>query len=127
MHRSTYDGELARLCTREGLAFLPYYALAQGFLSGKYRTAAADRNGSPREDGARKLLDARGERMLREIDRIAAARHTTPAAVALAWLRGQPNVVAPIASARTKAQLLELLPMATLELSPEELRALTVI
>jgi len=127
MHRSTYDGELSGLCTREGLAFLPYYALAQGFLSGKYRTAAADGNGSPREDNARRYLDARGERMLREIDRIAAARRTTPAAVALGWLRGQPNVVAPIASARTKAQLLELLPMATLELSPEELRALTVI
>jgi len=135
VHRSTWDGELAELCTRERLAFLPYYALAQGFLTGKYRpvgTASAAGGAetvrdaaSPRRDGARRHLDARGERLLAELDRIAAAHGTSLAAVALAWLRAQQNVVAPIASARTAAQLAELLPMATLALTQEELRSLT--
>ena len=132
-HRSTYEGELAALCTRERLAFLPYYALAQGFLTGKYRTAApAAESGvdpgaaaSPRREGAKKYLDARGERLLARIDAIAQARGTSPSAVALAWRRAQPNVVAPIASARTVAQLAELLPSATLELSGRELQSLT--
>ena len=129
VHRSTYEGELAALCTRERLAFLPYYALAQGFLSGKYRAAAAggaaSEVASPRSGGARKYLDARGEQLLERIDRIVAAHRTTPAAVALAWLRAQPNVVAPIASARTSAQLAELLPMATLQLSRDDIGSLT--
>jgi aryl-alcohol dehydrogenase (NADP+) len=135
VHRSTWEGGLAELCTRERLAFLPYYALAQGFLTGKYRregpaSAAAGAGtagdaASPRRDGARRHLDARGERLLAELDRIAAAHATSLAAVALAWLRAQPNVVAPIASARTTAQLAELLPMATLPLTCEELQSLT--
>jgi aryl-alcohol dehydrogenase-like predicted oxidoreductase len=135
VHRSTWDGGLAELCRRERLAFLPYYALAQGFLTGKYRregpasaaggAVTAGDAASPRRDGARRHLDARGERLLAELDRIAAAHATSLAAVALAWLRAQQDVVAPIASARTAAQLAELLPMATLTLTCEELQSLT--
>jgi len=142
VHRSTYEGELAELCTREGLAFLPYYALAQGFLAGKYRAGAAvgGRPGaypareatrgdapapSPRSAGAQKYLDPRGLRVLAAVDAVAAAHATTAAAVSLAWLLAQRNVVAPIASARTPAQLAELLPMVSLRLTPEELARLT--
>jgi aryl-alcohol dehydrogenase (NADP+) len=125
VHRSTYEGPLAELCVREGLSFLPYYALAQGFLSGKYRPGAAIE--SVRSKGAGRYLDAHGERMLAALDGIALRRGTTVAAVALAWLLAQRNVVAPIASARTPAQLAELLPVATLELARAELATLDAI
>jgi aryl-alcohol dehydrogenase (NADP+) len=127
--RDLYEGTLESLCTRERLAFLPYYALAQGFLTGKYRTAAAVAGGaatsSPRASGALHYLDARGLRVLAVLDELAASHSTTVAAVALAWLRARPNVVAPIASARTPAQLAELLPMATISLTREQVTRLT--
>jgi len=127
LNRGVYEGELERLCSAERLAFLPYYSLAQGFLTGKYRaaTAAAAAGASLRSAGAMKYLDARGLCLLALLDEIAAAHATTVAAVALAWLRARPNVVAPIASARTVAQLDELLPMARLELTPAEVARLT--
>ena len=89
-----------------------------GFLTGKYRPGTTVE--SARAEGARKYLDARGQRVLAALDDIAAAHHTTVAAVALAWLLAQPTVAAPIASARTIAQLADLLPMATTKLTPEE-------
>jgi len=89
-----------------------------GFLSGKYRPGTTV--DSARAEGARKYLDARGQRVLSALDEIAAAHQTTVAAVALAWLLAQPTVAAPIASARTAAQLADLLPMATTTLTPEE-------
>lgn len=127
LQRDVYEGELEKLCGAERLAFLPYYALAQGFLTGKYRTAAAAGGGaaSPRATGATKYLDERGLRVLSVLDGIAAARATPVAAVALAWLLARPNVAAPIASARTASQLDELLPMARLELSADEVARLT--
>ena len=127
LNRGVYEGGLERLCSAERLAFLPYYALAQGFLTGKYRSAkpAAAGPASPRAAGALKYLDERGLRVLARLDEIAAAHATTVAAVALAWLRARPNVVAPIASARTPAQLDELLPMARLELTAAEVARLT--
>jgi aryl-alcohol dehydrogenase-like predicted oxidoreductase len=101
------------------LAVLLYYGLAKGFLTGKYRPGG-DAGGSPRAEGARAYLDARGEAVLAALDDVAAARGVSPAAVALAWLRTRPGVVAPIASARTTEQLEQILPAATLELTPEE-------
>jgi len=120
--RDEYEGALADVCAREGVACVPYFALAMGFLSGKYRPGSTVH--SARAEGARKYLDARGERMLAALDDIAAAHRTTVAAVSLAWLRGRPTVAAPIASARTVAQLSELLPMATLTLTADETRRL---
>jgi aryl-alcohol dehydrogenase-like predicted oxidoreductase len=127
LHRGVYEGELEQLCSAERLAFLPYYSLAQGFLTGKYRAAApAGATGaSPRSAGATKYLDARGLRVLAVLDQISAARATTVAAVALAWLRARRNVVAPIASARTVGQVDELLPMAGLALTAAEVARLT--
>jgi len=122
--RMQYEGPLAALCAREGVACIPYYALARGFLTGKYR-AGGDNADSPRAGAASAHLDARGHAILAALDELAAGRETTVAAVALAWLAAQPTVVAPIASARTPGQLAELLPMADLELSEAELERLT--
>jgi aryl-alcohol dehydrogenase (NADP+) len=123
MHRGEYEGTLADLCVREGVACVPYFALAKGFLTGKYRPGVTVE--SVRAGGAREYLDARGTRVLQALDDIAAAHGTTVAAVGLAWLRAQPGVVAPIASARTPQQLRDLLPMATLALSAEEIARLS--
>jgi len=107
-----------------GLAVLPYYALAKGFLTGKYRPGgeAVD---SPRAESARAYLERGGAAVLEPLDEIAEARRTTVAAVALAWLRSQPRVVAPIASARSTEQLEQILPAAALELTREELDVLS--
>jgi aryl-alcohol dehydrogenase-like predicted oxidoreductase len=101
------------------LAVCPYYGLAKGFLTGKYRPGG-EAVESQRSESARAYLEKGGEAVLEQLDELAAEHGTTVAAVALAWLRAQPQVVAPIASARTVAQLEEILPVATLELTPAE-------
>ncbi len=101
------------------LAVLPYFALAKGFLTGKYR-AGGEAVESPRAQAARAYLERGGAAVLDALDALAATRETTVAAVALAWLRAQPRVLAPIASARTTEQLEQILPAATLELTPAE-------
>jgi aryl-alcohol dehydrogenase-like predicted oxidoreductase len=118
------EGTLLPVADERDLAVLPYYGLAKGFLTGKYRPdgSAGD---SPRAEGARAYLDNGGAPVLDALDEVAAARDTTVAAVALAWLRAQPHVVAPIASARTTDQLEQILPAATLELSSQEVARLS--
>jgi len=102
MHRHDYEGALADLCVRESVACMPYFGLAKGFLTGKYRPdSTVD---SARAAGARAYLDARGLRVLGVLDDIAAARHPAVAAVSLAWLRAQPAVVAPIATVVSPSQ-----------------------
>jgi aryl-alcohol dehydrogenase-like predicted oxidoreductase len=125
VHRSDYEGELRDLCAGEGLACFPYYGLAKGFLTGKYRPGIQVH--SRRADSAGAYLDERGLRVLATLDDIAAAHHTTVAAVSLAWLIAQPTVVASIASARSVEQLTELLPAADLTLSPEDLARLSAV
>lgn len=118
--RDTYEGELQAVAAREGLAAVPYYALASGFPTGKYRPGATV--DSPRAAaGAGKHLDTeRGRKVLAALDDIAES-HTVPVAtVALAWLASRPTVAAPIASARTAAQLPALLGLAELVLTEEE-------
>jgi aryl-alcohol dehydrogenase-like predicted oxidoreductase len=124
MHRTGYESPLADLCAREGIDCMPYFALASGFLTGKYRIGGPD-TGSPRAGAARGYLDERGLAVLAVLDEIAASHGTTVAAVALAWLAAQPTVTAPIASARTPAQLAELLPMADLVVGDGELQRLS--
>ena len=121
-----FEAELRPLLEREQVACFPFYALAKGFLTGKYRTdgEAVD---SPRAAGAAEYLDERGERMLARLDHIAATHGVAPAAVAVAWLREQPTVVAPIASARNEAQLAPLLASVSLNLSDAELASLSAI
>ncbi|MCJ1672018.1 MULTISPECIES: aldo/keto reductase [unclassified Rathayibacter] len=116
------EADVLPLAREAGLAVVPYYALASGFLTGKYRDGSTP--DSPRASGAAQYLDARGRRVLAALDAAAAAHDAEVATVALAWLRSQDGVAAPIASARVMEQLPALLASATLELTVEELAAL---
>jgi|SRR5438067_1809487 len=118
-----YELDLAPLVQKEGLSTLPYFALAMGFLTGKYRSREASTAG-PRAAGAVKYLDHRGERVLEALDDIAATHDSTPAAVSLAWLAAQPTVAAPIASARSVEQLKDLVASVELQLADTELATL---
>jgi aryl-alcohol dehydrogenase-like predicted oxidoreductase len=122
--RDKYEGDLANIAAREGLSVVPYYALASGFLTGKYRDGAAAGD-SPRAGGAAAYLDERGRRVLAVLDEVAKAHSTAVATVALAWLAAQPTVIAPLASARTVEQLPDLLGVAELRLSADEVQRLT--
>jgi aryl-alcohol dehydrogenase-like predicted oxidoreductase len=124
LERSDYEAELAPLCERYGLACIPYFGLAQGFLTGKYRREG-EQIDSVRAAGVRgSYFNERGFAVLDALDEIAAAHETAVAAVALAWLREQPTVLAPIASATSPEQLGELTASAGLELSEAELARL---
>ncbi|MFJ9781953.1 aldo/keto reductase [Amycolatopsis sp. NPDC101161] len=119
-----YERDLAPLVAREGLATLPYFSLAKGFLTGKYRTKD-DVVDSPRAARASSYLDGNGERVLARLDEVAAAHGVSVATVSLAWLRRQPTVAAPIASARTPEQLTDLIASVSLELTDAEITALS--
>ena len=121
-----YEKELAGLVYGEGLAALPYYGLAKGFLTGKYRPGSEEVN-SQRGERARAYLDGRGETVLEALDEIAAAHETTVAAVSLAWLAARSTVAAPIASARNTDQLAQIMPFVELNLSEEEMRSLDTV
>lgn len=124
MSRDTYEGELENVAQSEGLAVLPYFALAAGFLTGKYQTGETP-------EGARAVLvdqyldTERGQDVLRALESISTAHDASPATIALAWLAAQPTVTAPIASARTVEQLPALLAMGDTELKEEEAELLT--
>ncbi|WP_062531139.1 aldo/keto reductase [Demequina rhizosphaerae] len=118
-----FEGELRAAAERHGLGVLPYWALAKGFLTGKYRDGATV--DSQRAAQAGEYLDDRGRRVLAALDAAAEANDVPVAAVALAWLRDQPTVAAPIASARTLEQLEPLLAAMTLELTADEIAALS--
>jgi aryl-alcohol dehydrogenase-like predicted oxidoreductase len=124
MERERYEREYAPIVAEHSLACLPYYGLAKGFLTGKYRPDGPEVD-SPRAQGALAYLDARGERVLAAMDQVAADRAAPVAAVALAWLSAQPGVIAPIASARSAEQLEQLLPAVGLKLTDAELELLT--
>lgn len=106
--RGGYEGALEALCRLEGLGVIPYYSLAAGFLTGKYRKPE-DAEGKARGRSVGKYLDARGLRVLAALDEVAAGHRATPAQVALAWLMARPGITAPIASATGTAQLDELI------------------
>jgi len=106
--RSEFEDTLAPLCEREQIGVIPYYSLASGFLTGKYRTQA-HLTGRARAAGAGKYLDDRGLRILAALDDVAAAQRLKPAQVALAWLTHRPAITAPIASATSLEQLNELM------------------
>jgi len=121
-----YESEQGPVCEREDLACFPYYALAKGFLTGKYRPDG-EQIDSVRAEGASEYLDERGERMLGALDEVAGAHGVAPAAVAVAWLREQSTVLAPIASARNEKQLEPLIASASLQLNDNELEQLSSI
>ncbi|MFH8339717.1 aldo/keto reductase [Streptomyces sp. AM6-12] len=122
--RDTYEGPLQDLVAREGLSAVPYFALAAGFLTGKYRPGATV--DSARAGSAAKYAETeRGQKVLAALDEIAGAHGAAHATVALAWLAAQPTVTAPIASARTLEQLPPLLAAGELKLTDDELEKLT--
>ncbi|MFB8027325.1 aldo/keto reductase [Streptomyces sp. NPDC056465] len=122
--RDTYEGALQDTAAGAGLAAVPYFALASGFLTGKYRPGASVE--SARAEGAGKHLETeRGRRVLAALDRIAQEHDAEIATVALAWLASRPTVAAPIASARTVEQVPALVAVAGLRLTEAELAELT--
>jgi aryl-alcohol dehydrogenase-like predicted oxidoreductase len=105
--RAGFESALQGLCVKANVAVIPYYALAAGFLTGKYRSEA-DFAKSPRGGRMPGYLNQRGRRILAALDAVAARYQATPAQVALAWLRDRPAIAAPIASATSLSQLDEL-------------------
>lgn len=123
--RHAYEGARAKICKREALGVIPYFSLASGFLTGKYRTEA-DLKKSPRGGQMKSLLEGRGPKVLAALDAVAARHGATPAQVALAWLMARPSITAPIASATSVAQLQEILPSASLTLSGDDMATLDI-
>jgi aryl-alcohol dehydrogenase-like predicted oxidoreductase len=123
MERALFEQELEPLCLAEGLGVICYYALASGFLTGKYRSEA-DLAKSPRGAAVKKYLNERGFRVLAVLDEVAARHAATPAQVALAWLIARPSVTAPIASATSLEQLQEVLKAASLTLERQDIEAI---
>jgi aryl-alcohol dehydrogenase-like predicted oxidoreductase len=103
---------------------IPYFSLAGGFLSGKYRSEA-DAKDKPRAGIVGKYLNPRGFRVIAALDEVAAACQSTPAAVALAWLIAQPGITAPIASATNEKQLADLVKAAELKLDAASIAKLS--
>lgn len=123
LEAADWESGTGRVALEHNLATWPYYGLASGFLTGKYRQSAQDVE-SARAKSVAKYFDDRGWQTLAALDQIARAHSVPVAAVALRWLAQQPGVLAPIASARTPDQLVELVPVGRFELSAQELTTL---
>ena len=122
--RATYEGEMAQTVAEFGLSNIPFYGIARGFLSGKYRPGVTDVD-SKRAAGALEYANEKNFAVLEAIDSIAKVHNAPVSAIALAWLRSQPTVSTPIASARTVEQLHEIIQI--IELSAEELAKLSAL
>jgi len=121
--RADYEEKLEPLCLEKGVGVIPYYSLASGFLTGKYRSEA-DLSQSLRGQGIKKYLDDRGFRILKALDQVAELQASTPARVALAWLMARPSITAPIASATSLDQLEDLVAATELVLEPSAIELL---
>ncbi|MCU1266907.1 MAG: putative oxidoreductase, aryl-alcohol dehydrogenase like protein [Acidobacteria bacterium] len=121
--RADFEEQLEPLCLEKGIGVIPYYALASGFLTGKYRSEA-DLAQSPRGRDIKKYLDLRGLRILKALDQVAEQYASTPARVALAWLIARPSITAPIASATSLGQLEDLIAATELVLDPAAIELL---
>lgn len=124
VHRNEVEETIIPVAEEFGLGLVPYFSLASGFLTGKYRSTDAAGQASPRAQGAAKYATEAGLRIIDALEEIGDAHGESIAATSLAWLRAQPTVVAPIASARSVEQVPDLLAGARLELSPEEVAVL---
>ena len=123
VERKIFEKELEPICVEHGLGVINYWALAAGFLTGKYRTVA-DLSKSPRGSGVKKYLNARGLGILKALDEVSERYHSTPASVAIAWLIARPSVTAPIASATSLEQLQDILKAAELKLDKQDIDSL---
>jgi aryl-alcohol dehydrogenase-like predicted oxidoreductase len=121
--RAGYEAALERLCLEKKLGVIPYFSLASGFLTGKYRSEA-DLSKSPRGQGVKKYLNERGFRILAALDQVAQNLHATQGKVALAWLLARPSITAPIASATSVEQLHDLVDATNLKLDAASIELL---
>ncbi|MGA3302305.1 MAG: aldo/keto reductase [Methylovirgula sp.] len=124
--RSNFEGPLQQLCLKEGLGVIPYYVLAAGFLTGKYRQAS-DIEGRARAGTIARVFDQRGLAILAEMDTIAEQTRATVTQIALAWMLAQPGITAPIVSATSLAQLDEILGATEVRLDPDSIERLNQV
>jgi aryl-alcohol dehydrogenase-like predicted oxidoreductase len=122
--REQYEKELEPFCRENNIGVINYYALASGFLTGKYRSEN-DLAKSPRGQGVKKYLNDRGYKILGALDQVASNYKTTPASVALAWIIARPGITAPIASATSVKQLHETITAVNLNLKSDAIDLLT--
>ena len=121
VERAAYEDELEAVCVQHGLGVINFFALASGFLSGKYRSAA-DLGKSARGAAVKEYLNERGLAVLDALDEVAQRCNATPAQVALAWQIARPSITAPIASATSLEQLAELVAAAQLKLDADAIQ-----
>ena len=122
VERSAYEGALRDVVARNNLVSLPYYSLAKGFLTGKYRVKGETESG--RAAGAEVYLDTNGPKVLAAMDTVAAAHGVSLTTIALAWVSAQPTIATPIASARVVSQLPDLLAISNVTLTAAEIALL---
>lgn len=121
--RADYEAALEGVCVKHNLGVIPYFALASGFLTGKYRTEA-DLAKYPRGGRVKKYLNDRGLTILTALDAVAKKHNAQPGQIAIAWMIARPSITAPIASATTLEQLNELLAATRLSLDAPDLKSL---
>jgi len=124
MERSAFEGALEAVCRDRRIGVVPYFALASGFLSGKYRSEADAAKSMRGNTVVQKYLNDKGRKVLDALDAVSARLNATQAQIAIAWLIAQPAVTAPIASATSVDQLKDLIAAASLTLDREALAAL---
>ncbi|MDP1837879.1 MAG: aldo/keto reductase [Reyranella sp.] len=120
MERGLFEGELENECLKEGIGVIPYYSLASGFLSGKYRSEA-DVGDAKRSAGVKKYINPKGTAVLKALDEAVKKTGSNPAQVALAWLMQRKSITAPIVSATSLKQLDDIVKSASIKLDPESL------
>ncbi len=123
--RADYETELEPLCLEKGVGVIPYFSLASGFLTGKYRSEK-DLENRPRGEMVKKYLNERGFHILDALDQVASQYHSAPAIVSLAWLIARPSITAPIASATSLDQLTDLIEATNLALDPSSIELLNL-
>ncbi|MGB4778267.1 aldo/keto reductase [Microbacterium sp.] len=126
VHRETED-DIVPVAEELGLGLVPYFSLAKGFLTGKYRSTEVEGQASPRAGAAVQYATPQGLRILDVLERVGATHGVSIAATALAWLRAKPTVIAPIASASTVSQVPDLLDGGRIDLTADEVAELDAV
>ncbi|WP_289021689.1 aldo/keto reductase [uncultured Salegentibacter sp.] len=123
MVRDKFEGEIEEICSKNQLGVVPYFSLASGFLTGKYRKKE-DFEGKDRKIFTEKFLNPRGEKILKSLDQISEKHQVSQAGIALAWLMKRPGVSAPIASATKSSHLKSFIEAIEVNLSQEDMQVL---
>lgn len=119
-NRAKFEQDFEQIVLDNQIGVINYYALASGFLTGKYRSEA-DLNKSQRGGGVKDFLNERGFKILKALDEVSEQYNATPASVAIAWLIARPSITAPIASVTSTSQLKDLVAAASLKLSNDDI------